>query len=357
MVSRVFPPLNYKLRLRSDHWSAGAARIATRLGLQAKSFDLAAAAFADAVGREMSADSLRRITEGWGQALAAQRQLEAERANAVAQRGEKPADRRVAEVEPIRGQANLSTDGAMMLVRGEGWKEVKLVAVSEVKVRPAALRAGPGSSRRTDDPWLKLVRHSYQAGLWDADEMALHQYAEAMRRGLDYSRKRSSVNDGAIWIRRITDLNFPGIVQVVDWKHAGDHLWAVGNALCGEQTPAAKQWTERYLDGLWHGRVAEVVSVLDGLDLRQERYPALVREAPDYFRSNQDRMRYDLFRAQGYPIGSGTVESGANSVIHHRMRRPGRGWQRQNGQAMLAALSELHSGRFDHAWRSIFSLS
>lgn len=356
-MSRVFPPLDQKLRLRSDHWSAGAARVASRLGLQSKSFDLAAAAFGEAVGREMSADSLRRITEDWGQAVAAQRQLEAERANALAQRGEKPENRRVQEIEPISGQANLSTDGAMMLVRSEGWKEVKLVAISEVKVRPATLRASQGPSRRTDDPLLELARHSYQAGLWDANEMAVHQYAEAMRRGLDYSRKRGSVNDGAIWIKRITDLNFPGITQVVDWKHAGDHLWTVGNALCGEQTPAARQWTERHLDLLWEGRVADVVSVLDQLDLRQERYPALVREAPDYFRSNQERMRYDVFRAEGYPIGSGTVESAANTVVHHRMRRPGRGWQRQNGQAMLAALSELHSGRFDSAWRSSFSRS
>jgi hypothetical protein len=331
--------------------------VATRLGLQGQSFDLAAAAFHDAIGRGMSADSLRRITEGWGQAVAAQRQLEAEQANAVARRGEKPEDRRVAEVEPIGGQANLSTDGAMLLVRGEGWKEVKLVAVSEVKVRPAALRLSEGPSRRTDDPLVELQRHSYQAGLWDADAMAVHQYAEALRRGLDYSRKRGSVNDGAIWIKRITDLNFPGITQVVDWNHAGDHLWAVGNALCGEQTPAAKQWTERHLDLLWDGRVTEVVAALDRLDLRQERYPALVREAPDYFRSNQDRMRYDVFRAEGYPIGSGTVESGVNTVVHHRLRRPGRGWQRQNGQAMLAALSELHSDRFDRTWRSTFSQS
>jgi hypothetical protein len=356
-VSRVFPPLDRKLRLRSDHWSGGAARVATRLGLQGKSFDLASTAFSDAIGRDMSADSLRRITEAWGQAVAVQRQLEAEQANAVAQRGEKPEDRRVEEVEPISGQANLSTDGAMMLVRGEGWKEVKLVAVSEVKVRPAAMRPSEGPRRRTDDPLVELLHHSYQAGLWDADTMALHQYAEAMRRGLDYSRKRSSVNDGAIWIKRITDLNFRGITQIVDWKHASDHLWTVGNALCGEQTPAAKQWTERHMDLLWDGRVAEVVGALDRLDLRQERYPALVREAPDYFRSNQDRMRYDLFRAQGYPIGSGTVESAANSVVHHRLRRPGRGWQRQNGQAMLAALSELHSGRFDRTWRTSFSPS
>jgi len=61
-------------------------------------------------------------------------------------------------------------------------------------------------------------------------------------------------------------------------------------------------------------------------------------------------MRYATFRTEGYPIGSGTVESAANTVVHHRLRRPGRGWSRKNGQAMLAGLSELHSGRFEYTW-------
>ncbi len=62
-------------------------------------------------------------------------------------------------------------------------------------------------------------------------------------------------------------------------------------------------------------------------------------------------MCYDEFRAEGYPIGSGTVESGINTVVHHRMKRPGRGWERSNGQAMLAALGELNSGRFERTWQ------
>jgi hypothetical protein len=107
---------------------------------------------------------------------------------------------------------------------------------------------------------------------------------------------------------------------------------------------------ELQLDRLWSGQVARVVETLDQLDLQPPRWPAIVHEAPDYFRSNQDRMRYAYFRTQSYPIGSGTVESAANTVVHHRLRRPGRGWTRNHGQAMLAGLSELHSGRFEHAW-------
>ena len=104
------------------------------------------------------------------------------------------------------------------------------------------------------------------------------------------------------------------------------------------------------MDYLWHDQVAAVVTAWVDLDLQQPQWPALVQEAPDYFGTNQERMRYGFFRTQGYPIGSGTVESTANTVVHHRRRRPGRGWARTNGQAMLAGLSELHSGRFEYAW-------
>jgi hypothetical protein len=347
---RLFPPLDQKLALRADHWSGGAARVATRLGLQAQSFDLAAEGFSDAVGRDISGDSVARLTEAWGRRVAEQRNAEAELANRPGRRGERLAQSRLIEVAPITTQANISTDGAMLLVRAEGWKEVKVVAISAVRSRPPSARASSQPSRRDADPLVELSAHSYQAGLWDADTMALYQYAEGLRRGLDYCPKRSSVNDGALWIKRITDTNFPGVPQIVDWSHAAEHLWAVANAVYGEQTASAKQWVEQQLDLLWSGQVAQVVDALDQLDLQQSYWPDLVQEAPNYFRSNQDRMRYDYFRTQSYPIGSGTVESAANTVIHHRLRRPGRGWTRNHGQAMLAGLSELHSGRFEHAW-------
>ena len=350
MRGRLFPPLDQKLALRADHWSGGAARVATRLGLQAKSFDLAAEGFSDAVGRAISGDSVARLTEDWGRRVAEQRRAEAERANQPGRRGEWLAQRRLPEVAPITTQANISTDGAMMLVREEGWKEVKVVAISAVRTQPARTRQSAQPSRRDGDPLVTLSQHSYQAGLWDADTMAVYQYAEGLRRGLDYCPKRSSVNDGAVWIKRITDTNFPGVPQIVDWSHATQHLWAVANAVYGERTAASQQWVETQSDRLWSGQVAQVVATLDKLDLQQPRWPDLVQEAPNYFRSNQDRMRYDDFRAQSYPIGSGTVESAANTVVHHRLRRPGRGWTHNNGQAMLAGLSELHSGRFEHAW-------
>jgi len=121
-VGETFFPLDRRLRLRADHWSGGAARVATRLGLQSKSFDLAGVAFGAAVGCGISGDSVARLTEGWGQAVEAHRHQEAARANQPGRRGERLEQRRVAEGAPITTQANLSTDGAMLLGREEGWQ-------------------------------------------------------------------------------------------------------------------------------------------------------------------------------------------------------------------------------------------
>jgi hypothetical protein len=328
--------------------------VATREGLQAQSFALAAESYRAAVGGSMSPDSLRRLTEGWGQVVAEHRAADAARASGPAVVGESPRTRRVREVDPIATQASLSTDGAMVLIRTEGWKEVKIATISAVSVQAAAAReADPAQpSRRDADPLVTLSGHSYQAGLWDADTFAPYQYAEGLRRGLDHCERVTSTNDGAPWIDRVTRLNFPDVPQIIDWSHAADHLWVVAHAVQGDHTPAAKHWAETQLDALWQGQVAEVVQTLDRLHLDQASYPPLVQQAPDYFRTRQKQMQYDQFRTNGWPIGSGVVESAANTVVHHRLKRPGRGWKRKYADAMLAALCELHSHRFERVWQA-----
>ncbi|MBI5564880.1 MAG: hypothetical protein HY870_08295 [Chloroflexi bacterium] len=328
--------------------------MATREGLQAKSFALAAESYREAVGGSMSPDSLRRLTEGWGQVVAERRADEAQHANAPVAVGESPRTRRVVEVDPIAAQASVSTDGAMLLIRTEGWKEVKIAAISEVRTADADARIPDPAqpSRRDHDVLVTLGRHSYQAGLWDADTFAPYQYAEGLRRGLDHCQQVTSTNDGAPWIDRVTRLNFPEAPQIIDWSHAAEHVWAVAHAVQGEHTPAAQRWAETQLEALWEGHVAEVVQTLDRLHLDQESYPPLVQQAPDYFRTRQKQMQYDQFRTKGWPIGSGVVESAANTVVQHRLKRPGRGWKREYAQAMLAALCELHSHRFERVWQA-----
>jgi hypothetical protein len=305
----------------------------------------------------MSAESVRQLTEGWGAACEAKRVGEAEAVNAPAQRGECPRTNRLTPMDPLREQANISSDGAKLLIRDEGWKEVKITAISAVSVTAAGERAlaGERASRRDADPLVRLTRHSYQAGLWAVDDFARQQYAEGVRRGLEQCPLLSSVNDGAEWIERATRENFPEAIQVIDWSHVEERLGVVATAALGAGV-AAHAWVEARLDRLWEGNPRAVRSALPHLATKAPaEAKALVQENIVYFQNQQPRMHYDQYRAAGLPIGSGSVESAATTLVHLRLKRPGRGWCRANAQSMLAALSELNSERFEPTWRAITS--
>ena len=346
MRGRRFFPLDLKLKLRADHWSEGAARVAARQGLQAKSFDKAAESYSDATGGSMSKDSLLRITEGFGQRLEDKRASEAQKV--YARQAPQLAQQVVTVTTPIKQQANISTDGGMILLREEGWKEFKMSVVSEVQVKAVK----PSPAEAYPEPRITLLRHSYQAGLWTADQMGQHQYLEGARRQVERCVRLGSANDGAVWINRITTANYSQIVYSIDWAHAHGRLSNVAKAAFGDGTPQAQQWTQQQVDLLWHGRVEDVVTALQVLDWNQITCLEDIRNSPSYFETRKHNMDYARLRSEGYPIGSGTVESGINTVVHHRMKRQGRGWKRQHAQAMMAALGELHSDRFQTAWQA-----
>lgn len=230
---------------------------------------------------------------------------------------------------------------------------ISAVSVQPATTTPSGSSAPVSAAQRAHESRVTLSQHSYVAGLWAVDEFIKYQYAEGLRRGLERAEKLSSVNDAAAWIQRATATNYPQAVQIVDWSHGSGHLSTVANEVLGEGSPAARTWVEARKAELWEGQVDAVIGALQTLVVEDKRWPAAVTQAPGYFENNRERMRYPEFRQAGYPIGSGTVESGGNNVVQLRMRRPGRGWARAHTNRMLALLCEYHSGRFDRTWAAL----
>ena len=70
-----------------------------------------------------------------------------------------------------------------------------------------------------------------------------------------------------------------------------------------------------------------------------------------YLTTNRARMRYQTFRAAGYAIGSGTVESAVSHVVQQRMKRVGMRWRAAGADAMLALGSIYRTtGAWDRFW-------
>lgn len=144
-------------------------------------------------------------------------------------------------------------------------------------------------------------------------------------------------------------MHFPKRVEILDWWHALEHLWAASNGVFGEGSAQAKEWLEARKQELWHGRVEAVLVALQQA-AQSERGEAAAKEI-HYFETNKERMRYDQFRARGYPIGSGTAESACKRLVEARLKQSGMCWSKGGGQAVLNLRAALLSNRWEEAWQ------
>jgi hypothetical protein len=80
-------------------------------------------------------------------------------------------------------------------------------------------------------------------------------------------------------------------VEVLDWYHAMEHLWAAGRGCFGEQPGQAAAWVKAREGELWAGDVGAVISALREA-AAGERGAAAAAEI-GYFETNRGRMEYE----------------------------------------------------------------
>ena len=280
----------------------------------------------------LSKNSLQRLAKAYGGRLVAQQVAAAQATVAMPSKETEVVWRET--VAPASEVMNISMDGAMVNIRGEGWKEVKLVTVSAVRHLRDAM---------TGKVVAHLSDHSYRAGLWDATEFGQQQWAEACSRGVDKVNYLSSVNDGAAWIWNIVRMCYGNCVEIIDWWHAVEKLWQIAQHHFDAESEQTEEWVSAQKQLLMEGRLHDILRNIRLLYPRGHVLPDPVRKAMLYLFHNRWRMRYHLFREAGYPIGSGTVESACKHVVQQRLKQSGMRWSRLGAQAMLALRSTLLS--------------
>jgi hypothetical protein len=199
----------------------------------------------------------------------------------------------------------VAMDGAKICLRHEGWKELKVGCVFEV-----ALRAEWDQESGETVERAHALHNSYVALLSGPEQFGAWVWAEALRRGVPTARDRIVLGDGAPWIWNLAQEHFGDSRQMVDWYHAKEHLYAAAHLAFGEGTSQAQRWAKGMETALYQGRAWYVAESLRALADHQPSVAADLRREAEYFSSNKRRMYYLEMREEGFPIGSGMVESG-----------------------------------------------
>ena len=338
-------PLDREIGLTRRPWSEMAERGMARLGALIPSYREGAKSYEELVGLSVGAATLEEVTTIAGQRLREVEGVAALESAALPMIGERGLETGSGEEGGSPSEAEhlcISIDGAKVNTT-EGWREVKVVSISEVRER---------KKPTADGSKVELVNHSYRAGIWEAKQFASEQWAEAVRRGVERVPRVSTVNDGAAWIWNLVLLCYPWALQVVDWWHVVDRLWKVANLAFGQGTQEAGVWVSARKDDLWAGRVPAVVEALSKLEPESDGVREEVRLLGEYLRTHAERMRYQEFREMGVPVGSGTVESACKNVVGSRMKRGGMRWRVERAESVLALRCAILSGRWNEAWVS-----
>jgi len=227
-----------------------------------------------------------------------------------------------------------SIDGAFVPLEEE-WKEAKTVSWYQV---------GPRYGRAEHH----AQEIAYYTSLEPAETFGSLLWGTGVHHQADQADELIFVCDGATWIWKLVELYFSNAVQIVDWYHACQYLYAVAEALSLSQSEK-DNWTTEMKTLLWDGQIEDILKECRS-HLAQVGYPA--ERLVSYYTNNLERMRYADFRAKGYFIGSGTVESACKQIVAMRLKRSGARWTHQG--ATLTA--KARTAWLSNSWHLVTQL-
>lgn len=340
-----FSPLDRQLELGESRRSEGLAREIAYLSGAVSSFRMVSEILQRIGQISISQSSVWRCVQEAGSRIQAMEAQERARASALPEPWEPPSRAVVSDQ-----RMGVSLDGATLYIREEGWKELKLGVIFDIAMKPTQ---DTQSGEIVD--LARAVNNRYVAHLGGPDVLGEKTWALARRCGWEQAQDTIVLGDGADWIWNQAALHFGRSHQVLDWYHAKTHLVAAARLLKQEGTAAFTRWLNRRETLLYQ---AHALTIAQGLEQAAQRDLVNAEElitAAGYFRSNHHRMNYIEMREEGWPIGSGVVESGAKQ-FKARFSGPGMRWSRQGAQNLLPIRAAVLSRRFDHTWAAAKNL-
>lgn len=332
-MAQAFFPLDEQLRLQPGRL--------TPLQLQhlvhfasLHSFEQAAKLLQQHHGVQVSAATSRRQTEELG---ACAEVVQNEQAQGLLRQKNSQTPKEAGAKEAAKPV--MSSDGCFISLRGKGWAEVKTVLVGEVQEQTSPSKQRPQQE-------VKTTQLSYFSRMTDANTFLELATAELERRGVYQAQQVAAVQDGAEWIQSLIDAHRSDAVRILDFYHAAEYVSEIATLLSNAGTPLKETWVHDQLHELKHHGPTKV---LEEVACLLKDHPAVEDLATKvhYLQKREALMHSPRFQQDGWPIGSGSVESANTCVVQDRLKGPGMHWEGRNVNPMLA----LRTGVCNDRWQ------
>lgn len=338
-------PQDRVLKLGPGQASPKLAAILARLAIEVP-FDQVPDVVAQTLGLAVDGEMVRRVTERLGSWAESQEQT----AIQEAQRG-------TLSVPPAPGPSTLliALDGAMVHTQRmrdghRGWHEGKVGVCARFESTPRPISVEKNEAKPA------YQSADYCMGFEPQADFLARLYAHAVQAGLEdpTCRQIVLVADGAHWIweQSVEHLRVAGKtwVEILDFYHASQHIWAVAKTVWPEDDATQHAWVNDVLHRLRHEGGGILDEVWNALPPVPAATADQVAGEQAYFAYHRHRLDYPSYQAQGFPIGSGIIESACKSVLKQRESGSGMRWTESGAQAIATLRALQRSGRWQDFW-------
>lgn len=160
------------------------------------------------------------------------------------------------------------------------------------------------------------------------------------------------LGDGAHWIWQMAEQYFPKCIQVLDFFHVSEYVWAVARAAYPQREPEQKTWVEQQQALLKQSNWQAVIAQCRQLPSVDSSLKEAVVNLERYLSNNQTRIDYQQYLHAGLMIGSGVVESSNRRVVTQRLKQAGMHWSKPGAEGVMAlrACYLSDSDRWQNFW-------
>ena len=145
---------------------------------------------------------------------------------------------------------------------------------------------------------------------------------------------------------------FPGAVEILDFFHLSEYVWAVAKAAYPNYEQKQKDWVKIQQQLLKKSQWRTVIKNSHQLTRNKQDLIKAIIALERYLTNNQSRIDYQSYLQNGLMIGSGVVESSNRRVVTQRLKQAGMHWSKLGAEGVMALRAVYLSN--SHRWSSFW---
>ncbi|BAY94320.1 MULTISPECIES: ISKra4 family transposase [unclassified Tolypothrix] len=162
------------------------------------------------------------------------------------------------------------------------------------------------------------------------------------------------IGDGAHWIWSMASEQFPGSVEILDFFHLSEYVWAVAKAAYPNNEDYQLDWVKTQQQLLKKSQWNTVIENCHQFPKKKKDLKGAITDLERYLTNNQSRIDYHSYLKAGLMIGSGVVESSNRRVVTQRLKQAGMHWSLFGAEGVMALRAAYlsNSTRWSNFWSS-----